>query len=194
MRRTRQHASTDHPRPKVGPWRRWDSARLATLCPSHVPLSVHRAPAAWASLRRADILEVGSRAFWGLASGRGREPSVVAAGDPSIDSGDGLDGAFGCSPNVGHQLMERPERQVVGAPQETSSSKPRSIPALRLAAARSAYLAVQVLALGWAQSSGRCGFELERLLTARTACLIRAGSYITSWDSKVRTPVRTVPG
>ena len=57
-----------------------------------------------------------SRAFWRAGSGRRCELDAVAARDPSADSGDGLGTVFACRPYVGHQRLERPEPQVIGAP------------------------------------------------------------------------------
>jgi hypothetical protein len=56
-----------------------------------------------------------SRAFWRARSGRRCELDAAAARDPSTDSRDGLGTVFGCRPYVGHQRLERPEPQVIGA-------------------------------------------------------------------------------
>jgi len=48
----------------------------------------------------------------------------VAAGNSPADRRDGLGAAFGCSPDVGHQRLERPEPQVIGAPPDQPVEQP----------------------------------------------------------------------
>jgi hypothetical protein len=54
--------------------------------------------------------------FWRAWSGPLCELDAVTARDPSADSGDGFGTVFARCPYVGHQRLERPEPQVIGAP------------------------------------------------------------------------------
>src|ERR687891_2377083 len=133
-------------------------------------------------MRLRSFLAAATRAFWRAGSGRRCELDAVAASDPSADRRDGFTAVFGCRPYVGHQRLERPEPQVIGAPPAHLVEQPGIDPGPDHRRRPQRVLGLVVLGprvspvLGKVTLANAC--ELKGLLPARTTLLDDVGGQL----------------